>query len=137
MSQTRVIDLSAINKNLSIRFRSKFRKQSKGSISNYLRAISLARTFPNYLRAASIIATVIAKKVKGEGLIHFEEYITVTTFIISGGGFVIRKCGLCYNFDQSCDHMGGGLVISQAEIECHHIGRAPFITSMGGHRRSW
>ena len=67
MSQTRVIDLSAINKNLSIRFRSKFRKQSEGSISNYLRAISLARTFPNYLRAASIIAWAIAKKGKRGG----------------------------------------------------------------------
>ena len=133
MSQTRVIDLSAINKNLSIRFRSKFRKQSEGSISNYLRAISLARTFPNYLRGACIIATVIAKKVKGEGLIFSENFINMITFLI----FVIRKCGLCDNFDQSCDHMGGGPVISQAEIECHHIGRAPFITSMGGHRRSW
>ena len=62
MSQTRVIDLLAINKNLSIRFRLKFGKQSEGSISNYLRAISLARIFSNYLTAASIIARVIAKK---------------------------------------------------------------------------
>ena len=67
---SRVIDLLAINKNLSIRFRPKFGKQSEGSISNYLRAISLARIFSNYLTAANIIARVIAKK-RSKGRVQY------------------------------------------------------------------
>ena len=127
MSQTRVIDLSAINKNLSIRFRAKFGKQSEGSISNYLRAISLARIYPIIWHQQELLP----KKVKGR-----VRYVLKISSPLSHSSSVIRKCGLCDNFDQSCDHMGGGRVISQAEIECHHIGRAPFITSMGGLRRS-
>ena len=57
---------SVINKNLSIRFRSKFRKQSEGSISNYLRAISLDWPFSNYLTVTSIIAGVIIAKETGQ-----------------------------------------------------------------------
>ena len=132
MSQTGVIDLSVINKNLSIRFRWKFRKQSEGSISNYLRAIPFARTcFQLSNGNTRMIAWVIAKTVKGEGLIYSEEFFILTTLII----WVIRKCGLCDNFDPSCDQVGGGpVMISQAEIECRHIGRDPSITTMGGQR---
>ena len=104
MSQTGVIDLSVINKNLSIRFRSKFRKQSEGSISNYLRAIPFARAcFQLSNGNTRMIAWVIAKTVKGEGLIYSEEFFILTTLII----WVIRKCGLCDNFDPSC--WGAGL----------------------------
>ena len=83
MSQTGVIDLSVINKNLSIRFRSKFRKQSEGSISNYLRAIPFARAcFQLSNSNTRMIAWVIAKTVKGEGLIYSEEFFILTTLII-------------------------------------------------------
>ena len=118
---------SVINKNLSIRFRSKFGKQSEGSISNYLRAISLAGIFSNYLRPTSIIVKVITKKKGG-----IWNVLKISSSLI----ICDQKSGLCDNFDQSCDHTGGGGVISQAEIECHHIGREPLIKSMGGHQRS-
>ena len=78
MSQTRVIDLSAINKNLSIRFRAKFGKQSEGSISNYLRAISLARIYPIIWHQQELLP----KKVKGEGSLCSENLITDITLII-------------------------------------------------------
>ena len=95
---------SVINKNLSIRFRSKFRKQSEGSISNYLRAIPFARTcFQLSNGNTRMIAWVIAKTVQGEGLIYSEEFFILTTLIIR----VIRKCGLCDNSDRSC--WGAGL----------------------------
>ena len=45
---------SVINKNLSIRFRSKFRKQSEGSISNYLEQFQLPEPVSNYLTATLV-----------------------------------------------------------------------------------